>query len=138
MIRAILYGVVLGGIMGLVFEAIFFHLAWNTVFWGLGFGMAGGFIVGVTDGIAALAMFSHRFSNIPTISKYHSRFNGVLLLATVITTAILYISFFSLISGNSVNRLYFHDPNYLSCLNMFINRKSPIRETVHTYCLEQS
>lgn len=104
--RAIFFGFSLGAAMGLIFQAIFFQISWQTILWGVGFGGLGGTIVGVIDGVVAIFILPRFFPHISNVKKYRLTLNGVLLLATILVTFALYTPIFYLFTGSSSSLLF--------------------------------
>ncbi|MCA9904551.1 MAG: hypothetical protein KC547_11890 [Anaerolineae bacterium] len=93
-------GFSLGAAMGVIFQSIFLSVSWQTIIWGFGFGGIGGLIVGVIDGLVALWLLPRFFAHIPDVAKYRQTLNGVLLLATIFATFIVYAVMFFIVVRN--------------------------------------
>jgi len=108
--HTMLLGFGLGAAMGMVFQAIFFHLSWQTILWGFGFGAIGGLVVGIIDGVNALWILLRFFRTIPNVGLFRLVLNGVLMLATIVTTIAVYTPIFFFISGSLSAALLFVFP----------------------------
>ena len=114
--RAIIFGISLGAVMGLVFQFIFFQISWQTIFWGAGFGGLGGLIVGLINGVAAILILPRFYSDISNIRKFRLKLNGGLLIVTVFVTFAIYTSIFYLFTGSSSGLLFAIPVVFLSAI----------------------
>ncbi|MCB9450709.1 MAG: hypothetical protein H6672_04685 [Anaerolineaceae bacterium] len=99
LLRTLSDGIGLGILGGLLFQMVFFRLTWDSILLGAGFGAFGGFIVGLTNGIAASTVLSRLVSPVSNIRAFHRKLNGILLVTTILTVAILVSVIFSPFTG---------------------------------------
>lgn len=97
--RCIFWGVSLGIVTGLLYQAVFLSLSIASLPLGVGFGGITGLIMGLVDGHVAVRVLA-RFPAVTDERKYRITLEGNLLLATIAVIFSIYVPVFALIGGS--------------------------------------